>query len=437
MKNLLNRICTKELALNALFVLFLIAIGRNFIKTLFVKYDLGTYFISEFLVNYQGGFVRRGLLGEIMFFFRNYFTFDVEWTVKIFCTICFLLVCFFFIYQFAKRNFSLYILPLCFFCGALVINNEYWIRKDSLMILFLIASLWIFQTPKKIPVALKIAIINILLIFMTLCHEVFAFISLPIFLVMFIHLFIDKGFLKSLGRSLLFLCPTIIIFLLVMSAKGNYQTAQTIWDSWHILLNLELSPVAYNNSLGALYWQTIPTMKSHFSEVFLTIEWGVLSFFVWCIILPVIYYISTNFLLVFHKEKSNFNEDKKTILSALIIFQFVFLLPLFLGLSKDYIRLAFYLITSSFAIFLLIPFDTLKQLFPIFYIRCIEKLNQKLHSLIPPSKPVLVILMLTIGIANWGFNIYDTITNTMLYQVLKILTIAVKPLVEIAHQILS
>jgi len=436
MRNLINKICTKDFMLNVLFALFLVAICRSFIKAMFVEYGLNSYFISEFLINYQGGFVRRGLLGEILFSLRGIFSFDVEWMVKIFCAICFLLVCFFFIYQFKKRKFSLYILPLCFFCGALVINNEYWIRKDSLMILFLIASLWIFQVPKKMPLLVRILIINILLIFMTLSHEVFAFISIPIFIVLLINVFKEKGFLKSLLMSILFLCPTIIAFLLAMYAKGNYEIAQTIWNSWYILLNRELTLVDYNNSIGALYWETIPTLKSHFSEIFLTIDWGILSLFVWMIILPVVYYISTNFLSVFHKNGSTFNEEKKTILSAILIFQFICLLPLFLGLSKDYIRLAFYLTTSTFAIFLLIPFDTLKQLFPKFYIRFIEKLNKSFTNLIPPSKTVLVILMLIVGISNWGFNMYDTLTSSMLYQILKVLTAATKPFVQIAHNLL-
>lgn len=436
MKNLAQKICTKNFMLNVLFTLFLIAIYKSFKEAMLTEYGLGSYFISEFLINYQGGFVRRGLIGEILFFLRGIVPFDVEWTVKILCAICFLLVCSFFVYHFIKRKFSLYILPLCFFCGALVINNEYWIRKDSLMILFLIASLWIFQVPKKLPFTVKILIVNFLLIFMTLSHEVFAFISIPVFIVLLINLFKEKGIIKSLLMSLLCLCPTIIAFFSVMYAKGDYQIAQTIWDSWHILLNKELTPVDYNNSIGALFWGTIATVKSHFSEIFLTIDWEVLSVFVWMIILPVIYYISTNFLSVFHKKGSNFNEEKKTILSAILIFQFICLLPLFLGLSKDYIRLAFYLITSAFAIFLLIPFDTLKSLFPQFYIRFIEKLNHAISKLIPPSKPVLVLLMLIVGISNWGFNIYDTLTSTMLYQVLKELTIVVRLFVHVVHHLL-
>jgi hypothetical protein len=403
---------------------------------MFAEYGFNTYFISEFLINYQGGFVRRGLLGELLFFLRNHFSFDVEWTIKIVCAICFGLLCSFFVYHFRKKKYSLYILPLCFFCGALVISDKHWIRKDSLMILFLIASLWVFQVPKKIPIAIRIVLVNILLIFITLSHEVFAFISIPIFIVLFINLFKEKGLLKSFLKSILFLYPAIIAFLLVMYSKGNHEIAQTIWDSWHILLNRELSPVEYNNSIGALFWETIPTLKSHFSQLYLTIEWGLLSGLVYMLILLVIYYISVNFLSVFNKNNSPFPQEKKTIFSALFIFQFICLLPLFLCLSKDYIRLTFYLTASSFVIFLLIPFDTLNQLFPKKYICFVEKLNKKFENLITPSKTVLVLLMLTIGIPNWGFSIYDACRNTMLYQILNILTAFVKPLVEIIHKIL-
>ena len=437
-KTIMNgKINIKNLALNTLYILFLVAICRSFLKDMFKEHGLGSYVISEFLINYQGGFVRRGLLGEILFLFRSVFPFDIEWSIKIFCAICYLFICTFFIYNFKKQKFSLYILPLCFFCGALVISNEYWIRKDSLMICFLIASLWIFKAPKKLPMAVKILLINILLIFIILSHEAFAFFSIPIFFVLFINYFKEKGVFKSLVTSILYLCPTIVAFLFAMNAKGNYEIAQTIWDSWHIISNKELSIVGYNNSIGALFWETIPTLKSHFSSIFLTIEWDILSLFVWIIIFPIIYYISTNFLLVFNKNNSTFNEEKKTILSALLIFQFICLLPLFLGLSKDYIRLVFYLTTSSFAIFLLIPFDTLKSLFPKIYIRFIEKLNNLFNNFISPSKSVLIIFMLIIGIPNWGFYIYGISASSMLYQILTILTKAAKPFVEFAQQILN
>jgi hypothetical protein len=426
LKNKLQILTTNKFLLDLLYILFLIAICRNFIIEMFNDFGLGSYNISEFLINYQGGFVRRGLLGEILFQTRTIVPFDVKWTVKIFCAICFFLICFFFIYQFRRRKYSLYILPLCFFCGAID-----WIRKDTLMLAFLIALLWIFQNPAKLPIAIKILLINILLSFIILCHEVVAFFSIPIFLLLFINYFKSKGIFKSLIMSILFLCPTIITFLLTITAKGNLEIAQTIWDSWHILLKQELSSVEYNNSIGALFWDTKATLKSHFSELFFTIDWGMLSLFVWIITFHIIYYITVNFLFVFKNKNSTFNAEKRTILSAIFIFQFICLLPLFLGLSKDYIRLFFYLTASTFAIFLLIPFDTLKSLFPNFYLRFVEKLNKRFNNLILPTKTVLIMLMFVVGISDYGFSIYQTVNNSMLAQIINILTIAVKPIIEL------
>jgi hypothetical protein len=54
-----------------------------------------------------------------------------------------------------------------------------WIRKDSLMIGFFIIILLIYQW-QKIPLILKIFLINLMAILIILTHEVFAFFSLPI-----------------------------------------------------------------------------------------------------------------------------------------------------------------------------------------------------------------------------------------------------------------
>ena len=46
--------------------------------------------MSEWLINYQGGFVRRGLTGEFFFYFSKFLNLDLKFTILIFQIIIYL-----------------------------------------------------------------------------------------------------------------------------------------------------------------------------------------------------------------------------------------------------------------------------------------------------------------------------------------------------------
>lgn len=432
-----REISITKLIFNLIFILFLVSLISNFLRDLIANHGFASYEISEFLINYQGGFVRRGLLGEILFFFVKNYGIDIGWTIKIISAVCYLFVCFFFIFSFKKRNYSLYILPLCFFCGALVISTSYWIRKDALMICFFILAIWLLYLNKKfLSKPIKIVIINILLIFILLTHEVVAFFTLPIIFLLLYDLFKDEGVFKSLLLSAVSLLPSLLTFLLVILFSGNYETAQTIWDSWHIATGKETTPLGDNNALGALSWGLKYTIIMHLKCNFLIINEGILSTLYWIITFPVIYYITTNFLAVFRKSPGDFTENHKTVLSSIFLFQLICLSPVFIVLSIDYIRLFFYLLTSTFVIFILVPLNVTENLFPKFFIKFTNKINNVLIRLMPPSKHIIGLLMLLIGVSTYAFNFKFVYANTVLYHVLNLLTDWLKPLIDWINNIL-
>ncbi|MDR1682029.1 MAG: hypothetical protein LBS25_01365, partial [Candidatus Symbiothrix sp.] len=199
----MNKINVKIQALNVLFGLFAILLLYRLFYDFFTPYDYGSHGISSFLINYHGGFVRRGLIGEILFFFAENFNIHVEWTIKIICLLAFVLVSFFFVRQFLKKSYSLYILPLCFFLGGAILDG-YWVRKDLLFFCFFIPVIWLYNK-NNIPVFVKMLFINILAVFIILNHEVFAFFALPVLYLLFFNQFKIKGFLRSSVLSFLFL----------------------------------------------------------------------------------------------------------------------------------------------------------------------------------------------------------------------------------------
>lgn len=126
----------KQTLLNIIYCIFVFALLYKLVVQLFIKYGYESWQISEFLINYQGGFVRRGLTGEILLFLTKNFGIDIVWTIKLFCLLCFTAVCTFFVRAFLKKGYSLYILPLCLFLGS-GITGYSWIRKDYLFFCFL------------------------------------------------------------------------------------------------------------------------------------------------------------------------------------------------------------------------------------------------------------------------------------------------------------
>lgn len=409
----------KQTLLNIVYCIFVFALlYKLLVEQLFANYQYESWQISEFLINYQGGFVRRGLMGEILLFFTKNFNIDIVWTIKIFCLLCFIAVTVFFVRVFLKKGYSLYILPLCLFLGAGIVGDS-WIRKDYLFFCFFIPVLWLYSK-HNLSIFVKFLIINILTVAITLCHEVFAFFSFPLlFLLLFNH-YKKKGFFASCGISLLYLLPSIVAFLFTLIKSGNLEIAHAIWDSWIPHFDYETKKIG--SSVKALALSSSGTFTRHLDINFTYINKNIISFWIWIITIPAIYYIVTNVLLVFRKTKNIFTNDDKTIFSSVLMFQFVCLLPLFTILSCDYIRVIFYWIASSFAILLLVSKDSLKNLFPLWFISIVQRFNNCLINVIHPTKTVLIFLMMFIGISAYFCVMESIYTSTMLYNILWILS---------------
>ncbi len=408
----------KQIILDIAFVLFLLSLLRHFIVSFFSTFEYESWQISEFLINYQDGFVRRGLSGELLYFIVQNFDLDVLWTIKIICLASVSLVSLFFFKAFLKKGFSLYILPLCFFLSAGILS-DYWIRKDYLLFCFFIPVIWLYGKT-HLSILSKTLLINLLGIFIILCHEVFVFFSVPILFLLFLNQYKDKGYLVSVLLSLASLAPIIFVFLITVLFHGNEETAQVIWNSWLPYFNHETSEIG--KSVKALGWTSSYAMKYHFLRNFFSVDHNIWSFWVWPIIYSVIYYISTNVLLVFRRNEKSFTNNDKTILSSILIFQFICLLPVLLVLSIDYIRINFYWIASSFTIFLLIPKHKIENLFPKIGLKWVENVNTFLSNILRPTKTTLVFLMLFIGVSYYGFKIESYYESTMLYNTLSFIS---------------
>ena len=101
----------KNIVLKKYYLLYLAILAFFAIFFLYIKHNIGNdSSISEWLINYQGGFTRRGFGGEIIILFANLF--DIGLRKSIFLFQSFLQLFYFFLIYYFFKNFKVNILQL-------------------------------------------------------------------------------------------------------------------------------------------------------------------------------------------------------------------------------------------------------------------------------------------------------------------------------------
>lgn len=184
---------------------------------------------ADWLINYQGGFVRRGFIGEILYNIHYLFGLDLDFLILIFVNFLFLSCLFFFIksLEVIKKNQLCILIFLSpgFFLYPLM-NTEIVGRKDILMI-FSIGLIVFFE--KKFKDYFLLLLIIFLLIFTTLSHSAFLFYSPYMIMVYYFILLRRKS--NFLPFYLIAAISTLIIcFILIFLNQGNLNQVNQICE---------------------------------------------------------------------------------------------------------------------------------------------------------------------------------------------------------------
>ena len=198
--------------------------------------------IGEWLINYQGGFVRRGFLGEGIYFLCNVIKVSpifVIWFISI--TSYFLLVKYTIIE--AKDKVSVvFLLSPCVFLAPVI--GDFLIRKDILLLLIFLFNLKILKSHNP-----NTFFLNILNIVGILIHESFAIYALPI------QLFVFSNKLNIVKTKIILFkfIPSILFFISCFIFKGNQSQAMLIHQSWiNKSLLFPFENLNYELPLGAI-----------------------------------------------------------------------------------------------------------------------------------------------------------------------------------------
>ena len=174
----------------------------------------------DWLINYQGGFVRRGLVGEFLFQIHNIINIDLDILIFTFVSFSYLIVSFFLIktikhLENSQLNTLIFLSPGFFLYQ--IMNSEVIGRKD---ILFLLVIAFFVFFEKRLNNKNLFVLLILLVFFLSLSHSIFLFYTPYLFFLFFLIKSIRK--LKvTFAEINIFSTSLFIIFFLIYFNQGN------------------------------------------------------------------------------------------------------------------------------------------------------------------------------------------------------------------------
>ncbi len=366
-----------------------LALIRWIAKGFILNIKCNSYSVTEFLINYQGGYVRRGLMGEILYHIAQIFpSIDPRYYIVSICVISFCILTWFLISRLRENNLCWWFLPL----NVCVLGAFDFIRKD-----FLCGALIIFILTLYTKISshwLRTLACSICLIFSLNIHECIFFMIVPFIILLYLRDFGYHFTHRFIGISI-----PIVFMGIVCLHKGDKQMAQSIWDSWHFMYD-SFSLTAPTASIEAIGWETLDTFNFHIRRNFMT-QFGIIYGWyskplIWILIL----FIMPNILFIKRNWKKNKFAPDITHILSIMIFQFLSLLPMFIVLSCDGSRVCFYWTVSSLLIYFCVPHSLYLKITPKILTSaavCLQK-----HIFFKKSSMISVIPILFICVTPYG-----------------------------------
>jgi len=170
---------------------------------------------SDWLINYQGGFVRRGLIGEFFYRVYTFFNIPLDIVVLFFVSLFYLFFAFFFIKILKKISFNLtntliIFSPLSFLYPFM--DQKVSGRKDIMFILSILILCFFLE---KIKFQHQKYLVISLILITTFSHSGF-FVYIPLFLLIFFIINHNENFLRILRELIIIGFGATTLFVLIM-----------------------------------------------------------------------------------------------------------------------------------------------------------------------------------------------------------------------------
>lgn len=327
------------------------------------------YIISDYMINYQGGFVRRGLIGEIMYQIFQIHPYPFH-TAILYLDLFFWLVLLVITARICIVKKLLPIYPLAIFMGILAY------RRDFMMIviayyIYLLLIKYITTKRKSFYVACcALTILSILI------YEPSFFFIVPISVLIFWNSIKEKSPHYQIRCLIKAFALPLVAMILVCLSKGSNAIASSIWNSWMPLFDYigkEYLPDHIPAAINFLERPTGEVIKFHLD----------LNYHLWdnkCYLYTtgsLFFFIISYYLTTRAPRKQNAPQQEYLLLSDVYIAQFVCLLPMFSILSCDFGRTIYYVILTSYLLTYLLQKNGIQIEIPV-----IHTISVKMQSLL-------------------------------------------------------
>ena len=360
----------------------------------------GGWTVSEWLINYEGGFVRRGLCGEILYGLYQVHPYPVRDMILILGFTGFFFFMVLLIGLFRREGWSpvLLIAPCLIqiptFLGG---TSLFGLRKDHWLLLLAYGIFYFYTRYIRRRDILSLVTMQFLSVVVLLIHEAAFFFIFPLLIVhSFLITYKKRPCGELVGAMFLLFLPAALTMGAVCLFKGNQAVAEAIWTSWKPCMEAYPLPCDDVAEIGpgvsALTWGTRQAFKNH-----ITITW--MSWFLkpipsWpfaLINIAGIYYLVSRLNTV----NLRWNRLKKVDSSRMGLFlllQGIFMIPLFTVLSCDLGRIIPYWVFSSLFAYHFLKEDA--SVFPAGLNRASEWLQDKISKIKCLSVPWVYFLIL-------------------------------------------
>ena len=406
---------------------FVLFFRKNNVWDPFSDLEYFDILISEWLINYEGGFVRRGIIGQLFYFLEQIHLYDVRLLIVLTISFCSLLILFLLFHMFKKEGWPIVLLPTgC--CLGFTIFNLFG-RRDLLSLLITFFIFLLYRKTRNKKRCIYLMAFYVLGIIQLLIHEASFFYTFPIIL---LDTYMQNSDFCSFKRNvkicIIRFSPILVTMLLVSIFHGDQDISNRIWTSWKVVFNAY--PDGTDNGIvgsGLQYLNSglVPAAKYHLSVAYKgglnPAYWR--SLFVFLNFLS-IYYLFTRINSVNMGIFSS-HETDNVFLSNTFVIQFICMIPMFTILSCDWGRTIPYLgMTSLFYYYL---FHDINVKYPLLINNFSSVLQKKISSnrlLSSPFFYLLVVLLTPIP----SFDAPDfterghNIIQYMFFHVLSILT---------------
>ena len=341
-----------------------------------------SYGLSVFLINFEGGFVRRGLLGECLYGFCSMTGLS---PIPVVVTIC--ISAFVAFAAILLRKF--YIKGVCWWLAftPILLNEPLYIFwKDYLCCLIIALLMWILAhykpSPARSTALMLICCLGIML------HEALIFYGIPfVVLVMLSEV-------KRFRINLLYICLIPALFILLSIFRGDRATADGIISAWNNILPGQ--PLQYNqwDSIGALSWTLDFTFPFHLDHNFHSPQWGwAAGFALRAGELCLLFYTLSNFFIIFPWRWSPSATDRCN-LPSLSLLTIICMLPMLTVLSCDQDRVYQYITVATILPFLFIKAQTIAEAFPAWFTNLAVGINSLFIKVLPQRRWIMAIMIL-------------------------------------------